>query len=309
MNELIFVYGALRSGTTLLKLMLDSHEDINCPGEVDFIFDYLKKATRSDDWFYDLDGLALDFVYQDFNLDVNKSDDARSVARYFVDQFRQRAEGKLILFIHRNLDKAIELFSDAKFIHLTRDPRDVARSCVEMGWAGIPYFGVEQWLKTEQDWDRLSPLLDKRSTIELSYEQLISNPEEQLERVCIFLSVPYSSSMLDYPSRSTYKAPDRRAIAQWKRKLTPRESALVEIRVAHLLRVRHYELSGYPLNPPSFQERIWLIWKDRTYKWKFGFRRYGLLNVIMVKLTRKLPRAFHAAFVQRKNGIARRYLK
>ena len=33
MNKLIFVFGALRSGTTVFKLMLNSHVDISNPGE------------------------------------------------------------------------------------------------------------------------------------------------------------------------------------------------------------------------------------------------------------------------------------
>ena len=32
----VIVFGALRSGTTLLRLMLNAHPDLNNPGEVDF---------------------------------------------------------------------------------------------------------------------------------------------------------------------------------------------------------------------------------------------------------------------------------
>src|SRR4051794_22010325 len=38
-TQLVFVAGSLRSGSTLLSLMLDRHPDIASPGEFDFLFD------------------------------------------------------------------------------------------------------------------------------------------------------------------------------------------------------------------------------------------------------------------------------
>ncbi|WP_425596530.1 sulfotransferase, partial [Roseobacter litoralis] len=37
----VVLYGALRSGTTLVRLILDAHPDICCPGERDFMVDSL----------------------------------------------------------------------------------------------------------------------------------------------------------------------------------------------------------------------------------------------------------------------------
>jgi len=36
----VFVFGALRSGTTVFRLMLDAHGEIRNPGEADYLVDY-----------------------------------------------------------------------------------------------------------------------------------------------------------------------------------------------------------------------------------------------------------------------------
>ena len=40
----VIAYGALRSGTTLLRLMLDMHPGLSCPGETDFLLDFTSIA-------------------------------------------------------------------------------------------------------------------------------------------------------------------------------------------------------------------------------------------------------------------------
>ena len=40
-ERVIFVYGALRSGTTLFRLMLEAHPALSNAGEADFLFDFL----------------------------------------------------------------------------------------------------------------------------------------------------------------------------------------------------------------------------------------------------------------------------
>ena len=137
MNKLIFVYGALRSGTTLFRLMLDAHKELSNPGEVDFIFDYLVQDPASDKWTYDFIGLRLDRVFQSYNLDVLESDDGKDVAVDFVKQFLQRSQGQITLNIHKNMNKVSAIFPDARVIHIIRDPRDVAWSCIGMGWAAL----------------------------------------------------------------------------------------------------------------------------------------------------------------------------
>ena len=58
--DVVFVYGALRSGTTAFRLMLDAHPLTVNPGEFDFLFDYLHADdTCPDGWRLDTDALSV----------------------------------------------------------------------------------------------------------------------------------------------------------------------------------------------------------------------------------------------------------
>jgi hypothetical protein len=306
----IFVVGAVRSGTTMFRLMLDSHEDIANPGEVDFIFDYLHRDAESENWSCDIDKLLIDRIFQSYRLDIPKEQNGKDLARDFVGQFLCRTHKRFItLNIHRNLDKVAAIYSDAKVIHIIRDPRDVARSCIGMGWAGNTYFGVDLWLQAENDWDYSVARFDKNNVLEFHYENLILNTDEQLTNICTFIGVPFSRKMLSYPNHSTYESPDSSAVQQWKRRLNARDVALVEIKTKPLLLARNYELSGHPLYPPKFLESLFLICTNKIYKWHFACRRYGYFTFLMEKITRKFIRSRHHIFAQRINEISDRYAK
>jgi hypothetical protein len=307
-SELAVVYGALRSGTTLLKLMLDANQDINCPGEVDFIFDYLRTQPTSGKWTYDLEGLRLDRIFKSYNLNIIESGDANTIVQDFVGQLRQRGRGRLVLNIHRNLDKLVAIFPDVEIIHLIRDPRDVARSCVRMGWAGNTYYAIDHWLDVENAWNKFESQFPENNVIQIFYKRLVSDPVSELERLCQFLKVSYSADMLDYPKHSTYGKPDPSAAEKWK-KSPSREVALVEFRAKSLLLERHYELSGYPLVPPGFGERIRLWWTNKINKLKFRWQRYGAMNFTLDMITRKFARRVQPIIRQRMNEIDKQHLR
>lgn len=301
--------GALRSGTTLFRLMLNAHERISNPGESDFIFDYLTRRPNSNDWICDIDGLRQSRIFQSQNLSILRSEDGKEIALNLIAQLNERARGQLCLAVHGNADKVAAIFPDCKIIHLIRDPRDVASSCVNMGWAGNTYYGVDSWLKTESNWESFASLFDKNNVMELHFEDLILNTRRELDRVCQFIGVPFSPEMLNYPAYSTYEAPHPSAIQQWKTKLRPREVALVEIKVKSLLLRRNYQLSGYPLDHLGLLERIYLFLANKTYTWRFACRRYGIFNFAMEKITRRLMRPLHPLFVRKMNEITKQYLK
>ena len=304
---LIFLYGALRSGSTVFRLMLDAHPAISCTGEVDFIFEHLKKI--GDGWAYDKEGLRRDWIYQESDLRVSASDNGENVVLNFVNQLQQRAHGHLVLVVHRNLEKIAAIFPDAKIFHLIRDPRDVAISCMGMGWAGNTYYAVNNWLEVESDWDRFGRTFQNDHVLQVIYERLISDPAGQLSEVCKFVGEVFSADMLNYPSHSTYEAPDPSTIQRWKNAHRAEDITQVELRAEPLLLQRQYELSGYPLIQPGKRNRVRIWWTNKKYKWKFGLRRYGHVNFIMEKVTRKFIRPLHPVFHRRMQKVWKQHLK
>lgn len=85
------------------------------------------------------------------------------------------------------------------YIHLYRDGRDVALSFMKtiVGQKHI-YHIAKQW-KEEQDLCiQLKEKLGEDRVFSISYEELLNNSSEVLTRLCHFLSVPFSNSMLSY---------------------------------------------------------------------------------------------------------------
>ncbi|GGO60551.1 Sulfotransferase family protein [Roseovarius pacificus] len=284
----VFVFGALRSGTTVFRLMLNAHPALNNPGEVDFLFDHLLlDPDQPGGWRYDLAALCESRGFLASGLSIPAGLDGIALLQDFIGQYRRRGDGVLTLNIHRNIGRVHEILPAVRIIHMLRDPRDVARSSIGMGWAGTLYHGVDQWMNTEREWEATADRLQPDQVLHLRYEDLIDNAPRELHRVCEFLGVAFEDSMLHYHEKTTYSPPDPALIEQWKRKSTPREVALVEGKVSTLLQSRGYSPSGDPVYPGSV-ERLGLRMVNRLRIWRKAIRRYGLPLFVTDKLARRL---------------------
>lgn len=147
--------------------------------------------------------------------------------------------------------------------NLLRDPRDVARSSIGMGWAGDVYHGAKHWVKTEGDWAACTPHLSTNQVLTVRYEDLVQDPQAELTRICTFADVKYQPAMLEYDIASTYSKPDMSRINQWKRKLSSHELGLIEGRVGDLLAASGYESSGVAPKILSAPNMVALKMKNR----------------------------------------------
>jgi hypothetical protein len=284
----VLVYGALRSGTTVFRLMLNAHPGISNPGEVDFLFDCLAPdPSHPTGWRYDLDRLRAHRVFGVRELDISSGNDGLDLLEEMLAQLRARGAGVATLNLHRHADRIAAVFPHARVIHLLRDPRDVARSCVGMGWAGISYYGLDPWLRTETAWEaaRRAGGLPEDRVLELRFEALMGDLEGELRRVCAFLGVPFEPAMLDYHRDTTYDPPDPRLTEQWRRRATPREVALLEGRCGPLLAARGYEAAGAPRHPGALEARL-LGMRNVTGRWRASMRRYGLPLLVTARLAK-----------------------
>ena len=310
-SRIVFVYGALRSGTTLFRLMLEAHGGIASPGEADFLFDDIAPDPgHPTGWRYDLARLAAGRIFRDKRLDIPVGQDGLDLLASLLAQFEARTPGRVVtLNLHRHLDRLLAVLPGARLIHILRDPRDVARSSIGMGWAGTLYHGVDHWIATEAAWDRQIPGLAPGQAFELSYETLFSDVEAALRRVTAFLGLPYDSAMLDYHRSTTYGPPDASLVNQWRRLARRADLAPMEAKAAGLMARRGYDPSG-PLAPPGALTRGRLALKNRAGIWLFGIGRFGAALYIGEKLTRWLRlSAWHRRLRDRKAAIALRHLK
>jgi hypothetical protein len=243
----VFLVGSERSGTTLLRLMLDHHPQIAFEKEFDFVVTEvsdtgeLPSADSYREW---ITGV------REANYELDPSLGYLELVNDFLRQKQAASGGKPYVgaTIHRNFDRLRFLWPDARYIHLVRDPRDVARSVVQKGWAGNVYQGSEFWTDAESCWDSLVPHLADDRAVEIRYEELVLRTEPVLTEICRFIGVEYANAMLDYSADAPqYPPPDPTLVSQWKTKLAPRDVGMVELRTAGTLERRGYAPSGQPL--------------------------------------------------------------
>jgi hypothetical protein len=154
-------------------------------------------------------------------------------------------------------------------------------------WAGNVYQASKFWLQAEKCWESLATHLSHGQTIELRYEDLVTQTEPELSRICEFIGVEFAPVMLDYQvDARQYPAPDPQLASQWKTKLSPRDVALVEHRTADRLQSRGYVLSGYPSATVGPLRHQLLLGAGRVRQLSAKAKRYGPRLVAMDLLGR-----------------------
>jgi hypothetical protein len=311
LDEPFFLVGAERSGTTLLRLMLAHHRAIECAPEFEFLVETLPAAggwpalESYHEW------LSTCRIFLPHQLAIDRSLDFPTLARSFLDQYCRRT-GKPIrgATCHRHFDRLQRIWPRARFVHLLRDGRDVARSCIGMGWAGNVWTGAERWIEAERLWSELRPRIEPGRRHELRYEDLIRSPERELERLCAFLGTGFDPAMLEYHRGTSYERPDPSLVGQWRKKLAPRELALLEARIGPLLRERGYEPSPVPAARVGPLWRTALRLQDRLARWRFRLRRYGLGLLLAGRVARLIRHAaWERSVTLARNEIDDRHLQ
>ncbi|HEY3637562.1 MAG TPA: sulfotransferase [Rhizomicrobium sp.] len=224
----VFLLGFLRSGTTVLEQVLETHENVATLEEEDFLAGLAQRFLTSRaglDDLHQLDGDALAFA---------RSQYWENVRRHGI-----RFEGKV--FVDKNplntlkLPLIWKLFPKAKVLFAVRDPRDVVLSCFrrqfEVDLAKMELLSLEG---TAQFYDRAMRFGDLcRKTLLLEfythrYEDMIADFEQSVRAVCAFLEIPWQDSMIEFADtaraqniRSPSAGQVRRGlydgVGQWKR--------------------------------------------------------------------------------------------
>lgn len=287
-SKLFFLVGAERSGSTLFRLMLDSHPEIACHGEFEFAFDHVGDNGLAPDADAFKTLMESDRVFNHFNYEVNPSLSYKENIDFYLD--KKKASKKYIgATVHRNIQRIVHIYPGAKFIHLVRDPRDVARSVKNMGWSSSPYTSTLRWLKVEQDWEQLKNQLDDSCWIEVKFEALVANTESELKSVCNFLGEEFADEMLEFTKSSTYSAPTKGRSEAWRSNMLEREVQLVELAAGDMLQNRGYELSGLePIESLTKGQMHLIKLKDWKHRLSHRLTKYGVALVGKEYLYRKL---------------------
>jgi hypothetical protein len=198
----IFVIGSPRSGTTLLRLLLDSHTSISCGEETHFLRDLETIVGR--DWplveTYGLDRAwwlaRIRWLYEEFQGEV--------LARSGKSRW---AEKDPTYTLH--LPFIEDLFPSAIYVHLLRDGHDVVASFRDRwGYTSAARAARSEWARYVRAAQALGRRLPADRFLELRYESLVSDPEPEARRLFDFLGEAWEPDVLAFDA-TEHRATDR----------------------------------------------------------------------------------------------------
>jgi hypothetical protein len=267
-----FIVACGRSGTTLVQAMLNAHPRMAIPPESHFLLplrDRMRPARGGVDVdrFVALLARNRNFALWDLPAEDLRTALLREGPRSFPAAVRTlyatyaRRRGK-----ERYGDKTPKhvlslpylggAFSEARFIHLIRDGRDVTCSFMARGIG--PRNGVEgamRWKRAVAAGRRDGARLGPDRYLEVRYEDLVADPEGHIKGLAGFIELDYDDAMLDYgphvdrmlPSaylkglhENVYRPPTEN-LRDWRREMDPGEVTMFEALAGDLLSELGYE--------------------------------------------------------------------
>ena len=201
----IFIGGMPRSGTTLLRAMIDSHPDIACGPELRVtpaIARYSAELRRSH-------GAVLSRYYGADDAIVCDAF-AGLINDYLQPYRRRRGRPRLAEKTPANafhFHEIAALFPAAKLVMLVRDARDVVASLKTMQWrddrTGSPLEITRNSAAAAAQWAHCARLAlgaygQTRNLLTIRYENLVADPEPELRRLFAHLGVNWCDSVLDF---------------------------------------------------------------------------------------------------------------
>ncbi|MFN4354446.1 sulfotransferase family protein [Parvibaculum sp.] len=219
-QNLFFIVGSGRCGTTMLRSVLSAHPDICIPTETQFynVFrpasimrhgpltqsSFRKIVDRIDRWEH-VRGEQID--WNEFqSLVRSMPPEWRSILTAFLTAYRA-GQGKRIVGEKtpghiRCMKRISRDFPQAKFIHLVRDPRAVVHSHLNHPSYRKVYgdsvgYAAWKWRSAYDCHQKAAKYLDATRLYLLRYEDLIASPDEAIRALCAFLGVEFHAGMLD----------------------------------------------------------------------------------------------------------------
>jgi hypothetical protein len=222
-NPPIFILGVQRSGTTLLRLILNSHSHIAIPEEAEFLRPIIRKK-----YIYDkISGKDLKMIYNYlknsphyalWNYDSSKflnwlGKQSSVLLKEFINNLFMsyaESEGKIrwgdkTPSLFRKVDLLYQLFPEAKFIHIVRDGRDVFDSWRKMDSTkdNVAIVALE-WQYKLYKIENFLKILPEKNKYTIRYEDLLISPKETVLKICNFIKTEFEPQMLNFYTQSKY---------------------------------------------------------------------------------------------------------
>jgi len=144
-----------------------------------------------------------------------------------------------------------------------------------MGWAGNTWHATRAWIEAERQWSVVRQNVPEDRQIDVYYEKLVRQSEQEIRRISQFIGVPFEPVMLEFHRDTTYDPINPNLSEQWRQKLTAWQIQLVETDAAEMMQERGYEISGLPHIHLGKLTRMALVVQDKFSRTHSRIRKYG----------------------------------
>jgi hypothetical protein len=223
------IVGSPRSGTTLLRLMLDAHRDMAIPPETGFVVPVLRllgTGARLRRSFFDTVtqyppeapawpdfGLSREALWSELQAiePFSTSAGLRCFYRMYARRLNKPRWGDKTPRYGLYMQAIEQVLPEAHFIHVIRDGRDVALSLRDLWFS--PGKDIQTLAKRWRYDVSTARVQGKRCRhyLELRYEELVLHPSDVLQGVCAFCELGYDPSMETYFSGAPQRLDEHQA--------------------------------------------------------------------------------------------------
>lgn len=312
----IFIIGVHRSGTTLLRFMLNSHPNIYIPPESDFIPNFFINNPTSNLSKHEIDRL-LKRIFSKYRFvrewqgDPPESNDfpqnnvtphvfLNCLYQMYAQQNDATRWGDKTPIYCSYVDLIDTIFPSSQFIHIIRDGRDVALSMIDK-WGKQDfhidiYFTAQNWVRRINQARTSGNRLGQDRYIEINYEDLVSKPEDELIRVCDYLgenylplmSQPHLLGQIAIEPGSFHDPirdpPSESRTYRWRQEMSYENLHIFETIASNLLIELGYTVFNRSEKKVSYKQRIRILFLTIKYhilQWgRRSFTKLGLLPPI-----------------------------
>nr|WP_321233986.1 sulfotransferase [uncultured Psychroserpens sp.] len=270
-SDPFFIVGVQRSGTTLLRLILNAHSEVAIPEEASFLKPLLKKKwietsitgdkkdklvsyLRNNEqfnlWNFDREPLLKEIAYKE---STTIKEIMEIMYTSYATHEGKTSWGDKSLFFGA-MDLLYQMFPEAKFIHIVRDGRDVFYSWRRMDPnKSHPSVMALDWKFKIRFIEKSMKNIPSTNMMVIRYEDLLDKPEDILKETCKFLNLEFQKEMLKFHKSSNkyigkhhsdliFKEIDSSNINKWKVQLNDKETKLYQMAAGNVLKKYGYEL-------------------------------------------------------------------
>lgn len=260
MHQPVFIGGCERSGTTLLRVILDTHTNIHCGPEAKIIAATIpcwvrQRSSNSQVLrkYYHFTDDCIDDLYRNIiTAAISRGNTVKK--RWLAEKSPQN------VFFYEQIRA---LFPGSPIINVVRDGRDVVASLLEMNWTSNQgqrlaftidiEAACQRWLSAIRASMAFAASRSAQPYLQIRYEDLVIHPRSTINSILGLLDEPWQEQLLEFhavdrelgaesSAESVQKKIEVNRMGRWRTRFDSREQSILNELMGNRLMELGYEV-------------------------------------------------------------------